>query len=273
MSLTEKQVPYTGPYGLVASGLKSKGPTAEALKRGLSRLGYLPWREFDQQYNAALEAALDKFDPGGKNGYGDGRWKKIRAAVVPPSQPHAGEPALDFTARTLIQDEAGVTSTSSAEATVQTYIAEWWTIAAANQELWSYDDTFRPVPMDLASVQPKPAHVRKSDCSSTVIIARRYAMLKSGLQVADPAKQNWSGYGNTDWYEDDWPVVGAPYRIGDLGHFFSPHHVIECIKSGDQKTALWGSNGRMAGPEIFTLATYSRFPSEFRFVVRPDLIP
>ncbi len=270
--LTDKQLPYTGPYGLATSGLKSKGPTAEALKRGLSRLGFLPWREFDQHYNAPLEDALDSFDPGGKNGYGDGRWKKLRAAVVPANLPHAGEPALDFTARTLIQDEAGVTSTSTAEEHAQAAIAEWWTIAAANEQLWDYDDDFRPVPLDLASVQPKPTKVRKADCSSSVIIARRYAALKTGLQLADPSKQGWSGFGNTDWYEDDWPKVGAPYRIGDLGHFHSSRHVIECISPGDQVTARWGSNGRQAGPEILTLSTYARFPSEFMFVVRPDLV-
>lgn len=265
--LTEKQVPYTGPYGLATSGLKSKGPTCEALKRALSRLGFLPWGDFDRHYNQPLEAALDKFDPGGKNGYGDGRWKKLRAAVVPAGLPHAGEPALDFAARTIIQNEAGVTSTSSGEAVVQRYIAEFWKIAIANAGIWHYSQN-RPFKIDV-----DPAKGGGSDCSGMVVQAVRYAGRKSGLQVVDPAKQNFTGFGNTDWFEDDWPKVGSPFRIGDLGHFHSERHVIQCIQAGNVQTAVWGSNGGEAAPEQFTLATYSRFPEEFLYVVRPELVP
>lgn len=102
--LTEKQCPYTGPYGLAASGLKAKGPTAEALKRAMSRLGLMDWGTFDDHYNQKLEDALDKWDPG-KNGYAKGRWTKIRSARVPAGLPHEGEYALDGPAVNMIRDE------------------------------------------------------------------------------------------------------------------------------------------------------------------------
>lgn len=101
--LTVTQVPPTYPYGLPSSGLKSKGPTAEALKRAMSRLGYLPWQDFDQHFNQPLSDALAKWDPG-HSGYGKGRWEKIRAAKVREGA-HAGEYALDSVAQQLIQDE------------------------------------------------------------------------------------------------------------------------------------------------------------------------
>lgn len=105
MTLTVTQCPFTGPYGLPASGLKSKGPTAEALKRGMSRLGHLPWStDFDEHFNVPLSNALEEWDPG-HSGYGRGRWEKIRAAKVPKGKPHAGEYALDAVALQLIKDE------------------------------------------------------------------------------------------------------------------------------------------------------------------------
>lgn len=266
-TLTSKQFPYTGPYTLASGSGKSKGPTAEALKRAMSRLGKLPWRDFDQHYNRELEAALDSWDPGGQNGYGDGRWKKIRAAVVPAGLEHAGERALDFYAITLVQNEAGATSGMDGDAIVQHYITEFWKVAIANKGKWHYDNTHRPVRLGV-----DPANGGYSDCSGMVIQAHDYARRMSGLQVADPAKMNWSGYGNTDLHEDDWPKVASPFRVGDLGHFFNERHVIECITPGSVATAVWGSNGTEAAPDSFTLLQYPRFPEEFLFVVRPDLV-
>lgn len=69
-------------------------------------MGFLPWTKFDDAFNLRLELALDKWDPSGANGYGLGRWDKIRAAKVPQSLPHAGELALDSIAIALVKDEA-----------------------------------------------------------------------------------------------------------------------------------------------------------------------
>ncbi len=110
MGLTAKQFPYTGPYGLPASGLKSKGPTAEALKRAMWRMGLLKaGPPFSQHYDQRLALALGKWDSG-KSGYGKGRWTKIRKARVPKGLPNAGELALDAVAVELVQNEAKPTA-------------------------------------------------------------------------------------------------------------------------------------------------------------------
>jgi len=105
-----------------------------------------------------------------------------------------------------------------------------------------------------------------------VIQGYSYARRKTNLPVPDPSKQNYSGNGNTDWFEDDHPKVSGTYHVGDLAHFENERHVIMCIKAGDYKTAEWVSHGREAGPELVGLVKYSRYPGEFLFVVRPPLL-
>lgn len=266
MPLTERQVPYTGPYGLAGSGLKEKGPTAEALKRAMSRLGLIDWTDFDPHYDQTLAAALAEWDPG-NTGYGEGRCKKLRSARVPKGREHAGEYALDAYGQKLIQDEAGATDEGDDEAEVMRYIREFWRKAVQNRARWRYTQT-RPFQV---FVDPSGSYVR-GDCSSTVVQAVAYAGGKAGVKVVDPSKQSFSGFGNTDLFEDDWPKIGAPYRVGDLAHFHSPRHVVQCIRPGNLWTAEWGSNGKEADPTSFVLANYSRFPGEFMFVVRPTLL-
>lgn len=264
--LTDRQVPYTGPYGRPESGLKSKGPTAEALKRAMGRMGFMPWNDYDQHFNDALAEALSEWNPGSA-GYGEGRWKKIRGARVPEGRTHEGEYALDLYARKLIQDEAGETSESDKEALVQRYITEFWQKAIQNRSRWHYTQN-RPFRVD---VDPSGAYIL-GDCSSTPVQALYYAGKKAKAKVVDPAKQGFSGFGNTDLFEDNWPVVGAPFRVGDLAHFHSSRHVVQCIRAGTVTTAVWGSNGKEADPQSFTLPQYSRYPEEFLYVVRPPLL-
>jgi len=106
MTLSTATVPYTGPYSKDGNGLH-KGPTALALKRAMSRLGFLPWEpdKWDDAFNQKLEDALDRWNGGGANGYATGRYDKIRAAKIPSGKPHAGEYALDSVCIGLIADE------------------------------------------------------------------------------------------------------------------------------------------------------------------------
>lgn len=104
MTIPTSEFPFPSEYSVAGDG-KQKGNTALALKRAMSRLGYLAWEpeKWDNMFNKKLEAALDEWDPG-KNGYGKGRYDKIRAAKVKTGS-HAGEYALDGTAINMVQTE------------------------------------------------------------------------------------------------------------------------------------------------------------------------
>jgi hypothetical protein len=274
VSLTPEQFPFTVPYGLAAGPLKSKGPTAEALKRFFGRIGKLEWTDYDQHYNRNLwELVADlkinqgirkKTDP--RDGsYGKEVWEHIRTRRV-PTGPHKGEYALDFYSRKIVQDEAGLIAVGTALAKVQFWINDFWRKTIANADRWHYDQhrLFDP------TVDPEAGG--ESDCSAMVVQSSRYAQTKSGIIVPDPSKYNYSGAGNTDDHEDDWPKIGSPFRVGDLAHFHSERHVIQCIKPGTFDTAEWGSNGSERAPELIeSLRGYSRFPGEYMFTVRPPL--
>lgn len=101
--LTSVQVPYTGPYSVEGDG-KHKGPTAEALKRTMKRAGFgfsdVNLDQLDDVFNKKLEEALDRAFKDGANGYGDGRWKKVRALKL-----KSGAFAMDSRAMLMIQGE------------------------------------------------------------------------------------------------------------------------------------------------------------------------
>ena len=275
MPLTERQFPFTVPYGLASGPLKSKGPTAEACKRFFGRMGRIEWADFDQHYNKALWDAMADFkiDNGlrKKTQPRDGSYTEaccvvMRAKKVPQGRPNAGEWALDHYSRKIVQDEAGQISTSDDVSRVQFFIAQFWNTIIANSGAWHYSQ-HRPIDTTV-----DPARGGYNDCSGAVVQAHRYAQEKSGIIVPDPAKFDYSGYGNTDWYLDDWHRIGAPFRVGDLAHFHSERHVIECIKPGNFTTAVWGSNGSEGGPDrLVPLTSYYRFPNEYMFTVRPPL--
>jgi len=274
MPLTEGQFPYTGPYGLADGPLKSKGPTAEALKRYFGRVGLLDWADYDQHYNKKLwELVADlkiahkirsKSDP--RDGsYGKEVWEVVRNRRVPEG-PHKGEWALDEYSRKIVQDEAKLTATSQEVQKVQFYIREFWIKAINVNYAWHYSQN-RPFDPTV-----NPSSGGFSDCSAMVVQSFKYAADKSGFAVPDPAKWLYRGYGNTDYYEDDWHHIGAPFRIGDLAHFHSERHVVVCIKPGNFNTAQWGSNGSERAPELINpMSSYYRFPNEYMFTVRPPL--
>lgn len=273
--LSEEQFPWTTGYGLPKGSLKSKGNTAEALKRAVSRLGKHEWQEFDQHYTLWLwEAVADlkikwgirKASDPRDGSYGKAFWQAIRTKKVPTGQPHAGEWALDLYSRKIVQDEAGFIAVNTDLAKVQAKITEFWQILIAHNDVWHYSQV-RPNDPTV-----DPAKGGYNDCSFAVIQAHRYAQEKTGIAVPDPARWKYNGYGNTDWYMDDWPKIGSPFRVGDLAHFHSERHVIECIKPGTFDTAVWGSNGSERAPEqISPLRGYYRFPDEYMFTVRPPL--
>jgi hypothetical protein len=275
MALTEKQFPFTTEYGLATGPLKSKGPTAEACKRFFARMGRIQWTDFDQHYNKMLweEMADFKIDNGlrKKSQPRDGSYSEkcceiMRTKKVPAGRPNAGEWGVDMYSRKIVQDEAGKITTGGDVSKVQFYIAQFWNILIEHSSSWHYSQ-HRPIDTTV-----NPAAGGYNDCSGAVIQAHRYAQEESGIIVPDPSKWDYKGYGNTDYHLEDWPKIGAPFRIGDLGHFHSSRHVIECIKPGNFDTAVWGSNGSEAAPDrISPLRSYYRFPEEYMFTVRPPL--
>lgn len=274
MGLTAKQAPFTEPYALAGNpnGFKSKGNTAEAVKRALAHLGFLEWKgDWDQHWNWQVNAASAnwKFKRGIiPKGSDDGSWgEKAHETMRTAWYEKDGQklPAFDGYAQKLLQDEAGRTSASDEEDIFQKYFVEFLKDCLNNPSNLSYSQN-RAIDV---SVDPKKP--LSSDCSGIGIQAAYYAKNKSGLNVQDPAKYDFKGWGNTDDKEDDWPKVSAPFRVGDAAHFSGPRHVIWCIKAGDVNTAEWFSFGSEP-PRKYKLPEYSRYPNDYMFVVRPEYL-
>jgi hypothetical protein len=268
MTLSVAKVPYTGPYASTATKHPNKGPTVEALKRAVSRLGFITWKgtEFTQfwphdgEFDRGFRKWQRSLEMPGDGVYGEQEWKAIRAAKVPKGSPNAGEYALDDYAQKLIQKEWKDEHVPDQE-DFRKALTEFCLLAEANEDAWHYRQA-RPVDV---TVDPGASYIW-SDCSGFVIQAYHWAMQKSGLVVPDPSKQGWSGYGNTEWYEDDHPsVLSGYYRVGDLAHYSG--HVTICRKAGTTTSGIFSSHGQEAGP-IPTNVYYRR---DFRKVVRPPL--
>lgn len=150
---------------------------------------------------------------------------------------------------------------SESERRVRAQISRFCLAAEANEAAWHYSQA-RPISV---SVAPGDPYVR-SDCSGYVIQAYHFARRMTGIDVPDPSKWNYTGYGNTDLHEDDHPRVSAPYRVGDLAHYRG--HVTICRAAGNAATAIWSSHGSEEGP----VAVGLDYRDDLRFVVRPPLI-
>jgi hypothetical protein len=267
MPLTIKQCRYTGPYASTNTKYPSKGPTVIALKRALARLGLMEWKgtQFTDEWPAgqALDQAfrtwqLSKYLP--SDGiYGQQAWKVMRYQKVMDGT-HKGDWAFDAYALNLINDEWAEGQVPDEE-DVRLKIVDFCRVAESNEDAWHYRQA-RPVDV---SVDPAASYVW-SDCSGYVIQAYHYAKRKTGVLVPDPAIQGWTGYGNTDWYEDDHPKVSdGRFKVGDLAHYNG--HVTLCRKAGGEVTAIWSSHGQEAGPQPVSL----HYRPDLRFVVRPPL--
>jgi hypothetical protein len=257
------------------------GKDVDAYKRTVSRAGRWPWATpFDDTYSNDFAhgkkggnvrdsgvAGVQRqqfIDP---TGYiGEPTFNTLRSIRIPEGLPHAGEPAMDATAVQLINDAykqfhpstPPPPTPASQESTVRALIVQFCEIGLQNARRWEYRQ-YRAVPVGV-----NPANPPGGDCSSSVIWAYAYAARLSGIKVPDPARQAWTGYGNTDYFEDDHPRVTGSYLVGDLGHYNG--HVTLCIKAGDWNTSEWWSFGSEP-PRRRSLD----YRSDFRFVVRPPL--
>jgi len=261
----------------------SHGPDVLAYKRALARAQrWLPWNPtgWDDSYSDAFAhgTGTGGVDDSGVAGFqgqmgikptgwvGESTFEALRTSLAPnkPGIPHAGKPLFDAECIRLLELAAEQFAESPPDVDdIRAAIAEFCEKAEANEANWHYSQN-RPIkPVD---VDPSGSSIT-SDCSGFVIQAYRYALKKTGLAVPDPAKQNWSGWGNTDQYEDDHPqVTDGQYQVGDLAHYRG--HVTICRKAGDASRAVWTSHGQESGPDPRAL----HYRSDFRFVVRPPLL-
>jgi hypothetical protein len=269
MSLSEKQAPFSEPYALAGNpkGFRSKGPTAEAVKRALAHLGFLVWDPpYDQHWNVIVDEAAAAWKR--KRGIigqssDDGSWGKGAHDIMRTAwYEKSGEqlPAFDEYSQELLQDEAKAHSGGKSPAEkVQAKIVEFCEQGLEHPGGWNYTQN-RAV-----KVSVDPSGNVNSDCSGSVIQAYHYAKRQTDLDVPDPAKQSWSGYGNTSYYEDDHPRVSGSYRVGDLAHYDG--HVCLCIKAGNWDSSDWWSFGSEP-PSRRKLA----YRSDFRYCCRPPLV-
>ena len=266
MPVSEADAPFTEPYGLPATDFKSKGNTALAVKRALAHLGFLEWEpeKWDNQWNQKVnDAAVEWKRKRGliPNTSTDGSWgKKSHDQMRSANFGKDKKPAFDGESQRLLKEEKKASGSGVGnEEKVREKITEF--CERAINEPWNYSQN-RAVDV---SVDPDYDNVN-SDCSGSVIQAFHYAKRETGLNVQDPAQQGWSGYGNTSYYEDDWPTVtSGQYLVGDLAHYDG--HVCCCYKPGTASSSKWFSFGSEP-PSSRTL----HYRSDFRKVVRPKLL-
>jgi len=264
-----KQAPYTGPWASDATKHPSEGRSVRAIKIGMVRLGFMEERPegLTDRWPAGgvLDKGFRKWERSrgmpGDGVYGEQEWKALRAATI-PSGPKKGQAALNSFACKLLRADYEEQNEPDEE-DFRRELARFCLLSEANEDPWHYG-MVRPLD---ESVEPTANYVL-SDCSFYVKQAYWWARQKSGLLVPDPAKQGWgTGLGNTEWYENDWPRVEAPWKIGDLAHY--PGHVTLCRRPGFSRSSVFSSHGQEAGP----IPTSVYYRDDFLYVVRPSLKP
>jgi hypothetical protein len=243
MGISANDCPYTGPYSIAGNG-RHEGPTAEALKRAMKRAQHgfanKTLGELNQVFNQDLEGALDRWDPGGQDGYGEGRWEKIRNLKCPAESPHQGEWALDEYALRLIRDEHqadNVPNLGPVFAGGKALTKHDLTHATSGIPLYpAFDDAFA---QDCTIIAPEDLTVTKASSSSPGDAC--YCEGKSGLRY---------------WFGHLWsaPAVGVKIlkggRIGSTceNHQGGGPHVHVAINV----EKLWGSGKQMSHHTNYT---------------------
>lgn len=123
-------------------------------------------------------------------------------------------------------------------------LADFCQRAEANRLKWNYAQ-IRPYPG--IGVAPELHHV--DDCSAYVALAFNWAMHKTGIYIADPLNEHYSGLGYTgtsiDFLKPHPSPVGK-YLICDVAFFGTEsktEHMSVCTKAGTAATSRFSSNG------------------------------
>lgn len=265
------------PPDAVGYGASAPGEDVVAWKRAISRGGRWPWQGFDDAYsNAFAHGKSGNVGESGIAGFqrqmrieptgfvGETTANAIRSARIPEGLPHAGEPLLDATAITMLEDYKAA---GGNEADVRAAIADYCRRSIDSTAGIHY---LQQRAMESLGVAPEDGFY--SDCSEHSTAAYWWARLRTGVAVPDPNHSGWNGYGYTGTLIDN-PETGAPYKIGDLAIYGDSYgdtaHVCTCYVAGDADSSVWCSHGSEAAPYAVVL----HYRSDLLAVVRPPLTP
>jgi len=240
------------------------GDDVVAVKRAISRAGFWPWQQFSGEYsNDFADNGVKPFQRSrgiqATGAYGEDTHNALRWCSIACDLDNAGQWHFDGTAVRLYQGYQTPPPPASEDA-IRAAMTDFCEQGIGEPD-WYYSQA-RAIQKEI-----NPNGPATSDCSGSVIQIYWWAKKKTGANVPDPSQQGWSGYGNTNYYEDDWPTVtSGQYRVGDLAHYDG--HVCLCYHPGDADSADWWSFG--SEPPSKRKIHYR---TDFRKVVRPPLTP
>ena len=142
-----------------------------------------------------------------------------------------------------------MTLTPTQKAAVRRQIADYCLRAEANRLRWTYAEQR---PFHGFGQPPEDRHV--ADCSAYVSLAFNWAMHQTGIYLADPLDERYSGWGYTGTelnYLKGHPAPEGKYLVGDMaifGTWSNTIHTAICRKPGGLG-AILSSNGH--GSTIF----------------------
>lgn len=141
-------------------------------------------------------------------------------------------------------------------------IADFCQRAEAARERWAYVEV-RPY----SGIGKAPEDPHWDDCSAYVALVFNWAMHQTGIYIADPLNEHYSGIGNTQTayaFLRAHPAPIGKYLIGDIAEFGTPFdtiHMSVCRQAGTDSTAVFSSNGHQSwifdrdAPEPISLAS------------------
>lgn len=137
--------------------------------------------------------------------------------------------------------------TPTQKGAVRRAITDFCQRAEASRLKWNYAQIR---PYSGIGVAPELHHV--DDCSAYVALAYNFAMHRTGIYLADPLNEQYSGYGYTgselDYLKNN-PAPVDKYLVGDLAIFgtaWNTEHTSVCRKAGTTNTAVFSSNGHQS---------------------------
>lgn len=125
--------------------------------------------------------------------------------------------------------------------------ADFCVRAEVAREKWAYREIRRYTGIGVA-----PEEEHEDDCSAYVALDFNWAMHRTGIYIADPLNEHYSGIGNTQTAYEFLKAHEAPvgkYLVLDVAIFGTASHTVHmsvCRKAGTAKSAVFSSNGHQS---------------------------